>query len=69
MFLITNGVKQVNALSPVLFNFAVEYAAGKVQVTQDILKFNGINQILVYADVVNILGGIVYTIKKNAEKL
>ena len=69
VFPITNGVKQVNALSPVFFNFAVEYAAGRVQVTQDILKFNGTHQIVVYADFVNILGDSVNTTKKNAEAL
>jgi hypothetical protein len=40
-----------------------------VQVTQDGLKLNGTHQLLVYADDVNILGGSVHTIKKNAEAL
>jgi len=31
------------------------------------LKLNGTHQLLVYADNVNILGGIVHTIKENAE--
>ena len=31
------------------------------------MKLNGIHQLLVYADEVNILGGSVRTIKKNAE--
>jgi hypothetical protein len=65
LFSITIGLKQVNALSPLLFNFAVEYAIGRVQLTQDILKFNGTLPILVYADVVNTMGGSVHTIKKN----
>jgi hypothetical protein len=69
MFPITNGLKQVNALSPLLFNLAVECAIGRVQVTQDILKFHGTHPVLVYADVVNILGRSVHTIKKNAEAL
>jgi hypothetical protein len=33
------------------------------------LKLNGIHQLLVYADDVNILGGSVHTVKKNAEAL
>jgi hypothetical protein len=33
------------------------------------LKLNGTHELLVYADEVNILGGSVYTIKKNTETL
>jgi len=32
MFPIRNGLKQGDALSPLLFNFALEYAIGRVQV-------------------------------------
>ena len=52
-----------------LFNFALEYAIRKVQVNQDGLKLNGIHQLLVYADDVNMLGGSVHTVKKRAEAL
>ena len=44
-------------------------AIRKVQVNQDGLKLNGMPQLLVYADNVNILGGSVHTIKENAEAL
>jgi len=54
-----NGLKQGDALSPLLLNFALEYAILRFQVIQDGLKWNGIYQLLVYADDVNILGGSV----------
>ena len=38
MFPIRNGLKQGNALSPLLFNFASEYAIRRVQVNQDGFK-------------------------------
>ena len=68
-FLIRNVLKQVDALSPLLFNFALEYAIWRVQVNQDGLKFNGTHQFLVYAHDVNILCGGAYTIKKNAASI
>jgi len=68
IFPVRNGLKQGDALSPVLFNFALEYAIMRVQVNQDRLKLNGTHQLLAYADV-NILGGSVDTVKENAETL
>jgi sorting nexin-29 len=68
-FPVRNGLKQGDALSPLLLNLALEYAIRKVQVNQDGLKLNGTHQILGYADDVNILGRSVHTVKKNAEAL
>jgi hypothetical protein len=67
MFPLRNGLKQGDALSPLLFNFALE----RFRVNQDGLKLNGEHQLLVYDDddEVNILGGNVHTINKNAEAL
>ena len=62
-------MKQGDALSPLLFNFALEYAIRRVHVNQDGLKLNGTYQLLDYADDVNVLGGSVHTVKKNAEAL
>jgi retron-type reverse transcriptase len=68
-FPIQNGLKQGDVLSPLLFNFALEYAFRMVRKNQAGLKLNGTHQLLVYADNVNPLDDNIDTINKNTKTL
>jgi len=68
-FPIRNGLKQGDALSPLLFTFDLEWAIRRVQVNQDGMKINGTYQLLAYADDVNILRGSIRAVKEIAEAL
>jgi len=59
---------KTNALSPELYNSALEYATWIVQNTQR-LKLNGTHHVLVYTDDVNSIGKNINTIKKNTEAI
>ena len=66
-FPIKNCLKDGGALSPLLFNYALEYAMSGVQAFLELLKLT--NKFLIYADDVNILGGNIYNTKKYTESL
>jgi hypothetical protein len=68
-FPIQNVLRQGDAQSPLLLNFALEYAIRQVEENQMRLKLNGTHQLLGYTDDVNLLGDKIDTVKKNTESV
>jgi hypothetical protein len=68
-FPIQNVLKQLDALSPLLFNFTLEYAIRKVQESEVNLGLKGTHQLLVYADDINLLVSSINTVKEDTETL
>jgi hypothetical protein len=68
-FPIQNGMKQGDALSPLLFSFALEYAIRKIRQNQVGLELNVTHQLMVYADDINLICDSINTIKEKTETL
>jgi hypothetical protein len=62
-------MKQEDNLSPFLINFSAEYDIRRFQANQEGIKLNGILQLLVYVDDVNVQIVIVHSIQRNAKYL
>jgi hypothetical protein len=66
-FSVQNELKRGDAVSPLLFNFALEYAIRKVLENQVGLELNGAHHLLAYADNVNLLGYSINTVEESKE--
>ena len=61
-------LKKGDALTPLIFNFALEYAIRRVHAHQDSFILSGTHQLIVNADNVNVLGGNVNTLYKEKHR-
>ena len=68
MFPVTNGLKQGDALSPLLFNFGLEYAIRRLRVNLGGLKLSDYTSFR-FMLLMNILEGSVHTVQENADAL
>jgi hypothetical protein len=60
---------QGDNLTPLLFNFALEYSIWRVQENQMGLKLNGTHRLLAYADHVNLLSDDIDAKKRKTDTL
>jgi len=56
-------------LSPLLFNFELEYAILKIQGDKKGLSLNGLKQLFVYADDVDLIGDDIDAVQSNTDAL
>jgi len=68
-FSVQKGVKHRDPLSPLFFNYALEYAIKKVKENHEGMQLNVTYQILVYAEGVNIWSENINTTKTNMDAL
>ena len=62
VFTIKNDLQEGHGSLSLLFNFALEYAIRKVKANHKLLQFNFIQQVVIYADNVNLQGQSIHTI-------
>jgi hypothetical protein len=68
-FRIQNSLKKGDALSPLLFDFGLEYAVRNVQGSRNKLALNRTHQFSVWADYINLLAENINIIEKSTEVL